>query len=95
VDALIALKKAGATEAELAVMTAVPSAHGVAQQPQQMAPVSSGTIEVFGAQLLRTTAGDPYLHFQSSRSEIFPDGLESNTAFLVLYKGKLRFSCQQ
>jgi hypothetical protein len=83
-DALIALKKAGATDAEL---TAI-SAPVVAPVSSPVTPVPPEPVEAFGAQLLRTRFGDPYLQFQSAEPEIFPDGRPSNTAFLVLYKGE-------
>ena len=88
VDSLIALKKAGATEAELTALTNT-SYPQVANEQQETALAPVEPIEVFGAQLLRTRNGDPYLKFQSSRPELFPNGLESNTAYLVSYKGQV------
>ena len=89
VDALLALKKAGATEAELAAMTAAP-ATTTTLAVQQTAPLQDAEpVDAFGAQVLHTRAGDPYLKFPSQEPGLFPNGLESNTAFLVRYKGEI------
>ncbi len=84
VDALITLKQAGATEAELGALTAAPAQKASTAQQAETAPV-----EAFGSQLLHTKAGGPYLRFESSRPGIFPNGIESNTASLVVYKGEV------
>jgi hypothetical protein len=87
VDALISLKALGATDAEL---TAIQSPLGHSALPSANLPVKdSKPLMAFGAQVLHNAAGDPYLQFQSSQSEIFPNGLNSNTASLVLYKGEI------
>jgi hypothetical protein len=84
VDALIALKGVGATEAELAAMTAVDAPAVPASSEAAGPPVS-----IFDGQLMRTQAGDPYIQFSSNRPDYFPNGLPTNTAFLVLYKGEV------
>jgi hypothetical protein len=84
VDALIALKQAGATEAELSALTTAP----IEEVPRAQ-KVPRPPVEALGGQLLHTRDGDPYLQFSSSRPIIFPNGLESNAAYLVLYKGEI------
>jgi hypothetical protein len=89
-DALIALKKAGATDAELAAITAVPpapvpvAAPVVAAQPV----VTAAPVEVFGGQLMRTRAGDPYIQFPAMEQVVFLDGRPSNSAYLAVYQGE-------
>ena len=88
-DALIALKKAGATDAELAAITA---AAGAAATVPVSAPTvisaPAASVEAFGGQLLRTKAGDPYVQFPAVNQDVFPDGRLSNTASLVIYQGE-------
>jgi hypothetical protein len=86
VDALIALKNAGATAAELDAF-ATPSGPATGAQASPPAIGSAAPIEAFGGQLFRTRSGDPYLQFQSNKPGIFPDGRPSNTAWLVTYRG--------
>ena len=84
VDALIALKSAGATPAEMKAMTA-PLA---APPPPQMASGPRQEIMIAGGRLRRTPAGDPYIQFAEKNATVFPDGTHSNQAFLVSYEGK-------
>ena len=83
VDALIALKKSGATDAELAAMNAPPPP--VAPPAPVAAPQP---VSLFGGILHRTPAGDPYIKFPEKVRTVFPNGDASNTAFLVSYEGK-------
>jgi hypothetical protein len=85
VDALIALKKAGATENELTTLTASPA---VATPPAPTQFVPGPPVEALGGQLLRTRNGDPYIVFDSGEPNVFPTGAPSNSAFLVRYQGK-------
>jgi hypothetical protein len=80
VDALIVLKKAGATDAEIKALTVAP-APAVAAVPSQ--PVYVG-----GGILRRTKAGDPFIQFPERITTIFPNGDLSNRVMLVSYQGK-------
>jgi hypothetical protein len=84
VDALIALKKAGATEAELNAVTTAP----IAATSPLVAQPSGPPVTLFDGELLHTRAGDPYLQFPATRQDYFPNGLPTNSAFLVTYKGE-------
>jgi hypothetical protein len=83
IDALIALKQAGATDAEIKALTA-PSATA---QPTSSIPPRAATV-VAGGTLLNTREGDPYLQFPEKITTVFPDGTPSNRAFLISYQGK-------
>ena len=79
VDALIVLKRAGATEAEFAVLTAGPQD---AFNPSQ--PMASSFM---GGAIRKTLSGDPMLSFPPDLPTRFLDTRPTNTAFLVNYKG--------
>jgi hypothetical protein len=78
VDALIVLKRAGATEAEFAALAAGPQA-GNASQPW--------ATSFMGGAIKKTLAGDPMLSFPPDLPTRFLDTRPTNTAFLVNYKG--------
>lgn len=82
-DALIALKAAGATPAELTAMT---EAHTTGPASNRSAPTSS--IGFAGGTLLRNAAGDPYIQFPERQRSVFPNGEFSNRAWLISFLGK-------
>jgi hypothetical protein len=87
VDALIALKQAGATDAELAALTAESAPPPPPPAQALQTPQPSEPVDLLGGQLLRTRQGDPYLLFQATEPGYFPDGRPNNTAFLMAYQG--------
>lgn len=78
VDALIVLKKAGATEAEFAALGAGPQPTNDASQPV--------ITSFMGGTLKKTISGDPMLSFPPELSSRFLDAQATNSAFLVTYK---------
>jgi len=83
VDALIALKQAGATPAEMKAMTAP-----LATPAPQIAAAPEAPTVVAGGVLQRTKQGDIYLKFPEPRTTIFPNGEPSNLAWLISFEGK-------
>lgn len=83
VDALVVLKKAGATDAELKA-----TSYAVSVKSTPMGTTVIRPVGLAGGSLLHTAAGDPYLKFSQQVDSSFPDGRLSNTVFLVLYKGQ-------
>lgn len=86
-DAMLALKQAGATEAEMKAFFETPATPSVATvtaaQPPPAAPVAA-----FGGTLLHTAQGVPFIQFPATSQLVGPDGRPNNTAYLMRYKGK-------
>ena len=79
VDALIVLKRAGATEAEIAALAAGPQA--------AFNPALPMATSFMGGAIRKTLSGDPMLSFPPDLPTRFLDARPTNTAFLVNYKG--------
>jgi hypothetical protein len=79
VDALIVLKRAGASEAEFAALAAGPQAGINLSQPM--------ATSFMGGAIRKTLSGDPMLSFPPDLPTRFLDTRPTNTAFLVNYKG--------